>query len=83
MIFCIGAITGSKLLSARCYNEPHFMKLAGLLLLPSGCFIALSAIVLLAGSPAQTAFVLAGCAVEILGLGLVVRSHLSARGNSR
>ncbi|HYL15405.1 MAG TPA: hypothetical protein VEV41_20380 [Terriglobales bacterium] len=52
------------------------MKLAGFLLLLAGWAIVLSALVLLHSPPAQTAFVLAGIAVELLGLALVVRAHL-------
>ncbi|HEX6896675.1 MAG TPA: hypothetical protein VF146_15450 [Bryobacteraceae bacterium] len=58
------------------------MKTAGLLLLPSGWFIVLSAIALLSG-PARTGFALAGCAVELLGLTLLVRSHIASRGFDR
>jgi hypothetical protein len=59
------------------------MKLAGFLLLPSGWFLVLAAIILLPSAPAQTGFALAGMAVEILGLILVVRSHLMPHGASR
>lgn len=52
------------------------MKLAGFLLLLAGWVIVLSALVLLPYNPAQTTFVLAGIAVELLGLVLVVRAHL-------
>ncbi len=54
------------------------MKLAGFCLLVSGWVIAEAAVVLLTQAPAQTAFVLAGIAVEILGLVLVARSHQEA-----
>jgi ABC-type transport system involved in cytochrome bd biosynthesis fused ATPase/permease subunit len=59
------------------------MKLAGFLLLLSGWFLVLAAIILLAVAPAQTGFALAGFAVEVLGLVLVVRSHLLPRGAER
>ncbi|HZE28120.1 MAG TPA: hypothetical protein VE083_12060 [Terriglobales bacterium] len=52
------------------------MKLTGFLLLLAGWMIVLSALVLLQSASARTDFVLAGLAVEILGLVLVVRSHL-------
>lgn len=52
------------------------MKLAGFLLLVAGWVIVLSAVVLLHSAAAQTIFVLAGIAVELLGLSLVVRAHL-------
>jgi Flp pilus assembly protein TadB len=56
------------------------MKLAGFLLLLSGWGLVLSAVVLLASPPPRAAFVLAGVAVELLGLVLVVRTHLLPRG---
>jgi hypothetical protein len=56
------------------------MKLAGLLLLFSGWSIVLAALALLPSPPSRAAFVLAGVAVEILGLGLLTRSHLVPRG---
>ena len=56
------------------------MKLAGFLLLPAGWLLVLSAVVLLASPAPRTAFVLAGIAVEVLGLVLVVRTHLVPRG---
>jgi hypothetical protein len=52
------------------------MKLAGFLLLLAGWMIVLSTLALLHTPRAQTAFVLAGIAVELLGLVLVVRAHL-------
>jgi hypothetical protein len=52
------------------------MKLAGFLLLLAGWGLVLSAVVLLASPPPRAAFVLAGVAVELLGLGLIVRTHL-------
>ena len=54
------------------------MKLAGLLLLLSGWMIVLAALPLLAEFGMRTAFVLAGGAVEVLGLVLLIRSHLPA-----
>ncbi|HTA41411.1 MAG TPA: hypothetical protein VK789_03120 [Bryobacteraceae bacterium] len=52
------------------------MKIAGFLLLVAGWLLVLSALVLLRGSGPRSGFVLAGLAVEILGLALVFRSHL-------
>jgi hypothetical protein len=52
------------------------MKLAGFMLLLAGWGLVLSAVVLLASPPPRAAFVLAGVAVELLGLGLIVRTHL-------
>jgi hypothetical protein len=56
------------------------MKLAGFLLLLAGWGIVLSAVVLLASVLPRGCFVLAGMGVEVMGLILVVRSHLLLRG---
>ena len=55
------------------------MKVLGFLLLLAGWFLVLAAIVLFAAPPLRTAFVLAGIAVEVLGLILAFRSHLNPR----
>ena len=55
------------------------MKIAGFLLLLAGWAIVLAALVLLAAPP-RAAFVLAGLGVEILGLVLVIRSHIVPSG---
>ncbi len=55
------------------------MKLAGFLLLVSGWLIVLAAVALLKSAPLETAFVLAGVGTELLGLVLVIRSHLTIR----
>lgn len=52
------------------------MKLAGFLLLISGWVIAVAAVVLLEAARLRMAFVLAGLAVQALGVALVFRSHL-------
>jgi hypothetical protein len=57
------------------------MRLSGFLLLASGWIIVLAAVVLLPSSPSQAAFLLAGIGVQLLGLTLVVRSHLIQRGD--
>jgi len=58
------------------------MKITGLLLMPAGWFIVLAALVLLRAFLAQNMFIAAGLGVEILGLVLFTRSHLTAkRGN--
>lgn len=56
------------------------MKLYGVLLLLAGWGIVVSTLPLLSSLATRTAFVLAGVAVELLGLSLVVRSHLVPRG---
>jgi hypothetical protein len=55
------------------------MRLAGLLLLVAGWAIVLAAFLMLGATAARAAFVAAGVAIEILGLGLVARSHISPR----
>ena len=55
------------------------MKVLGFLLLLAGWFLVLAAIVLFASPPLQAAFVLAGIAVEVLGLVLAFRSHMNPR----
>jgi hypothetical protein len=55
------------------------MKAGGFLMLLAGWFLVLAAIVLFASPPLRAAFVLAGVAVETLGLILVFRSHLIPR----
>jgi hypothetical protein len=59
------------------------MKVLGFLLLLAGWFLVLAAIVLFASPPLQAAFVLAGIAVEVLGLILAFRSHLIPREEKR
>ncbi len=57
------------------------MRLAGFLLLPAGWGLVIAALILLAASGPRTAFVLAGLGVELLGLVLLVRSHVPPRRN--
>jgi hypothetical protein len=59
------------------------MKVAGFLLLVAGWVIALSAVALIPSPNARVAFVLAGMAVQILGLVLALRPpHTPARGDA-
>jgi hypothetical protein len=53
------------------------LKPLGFLLLVTGWILVLAAVVLLKQPGVRTGFVLAGVGVEILGLVLVVRSHIS------
>jgi hypothetical protein len=53
------------------------MKPAGFLLLISGWLLVIAALTILKDGPARGAFIAAGLAVEVLGLALAVRSHLS------
>jgi hypothetical protein len=55
------------------------MKVVGFLMLLAGWFLALAAIILFPSPPLRAAFVLAGIAVELLGLVLAFRSHLIPR----
>jgi len=55
------------------------MKLTGFLLLLSGWGIVLAALMLLLPGLPQVVFLAAGIGVELLGLTLVVRSHLLVR----
>ena len=59
------------------------MKFVGFLLLLAGWLLVLAAIVLLASPPSRAVFVLAGVAVEGLGLTFVIRSHLVLREDKR
>jgi hypothetical protein len=58
------------------------MKIAGFLLLLAGWLLILSALALLALSGPRSAFLLAGAGVELLGLVLFVRSHLTPKEDS-
>jgi len=55
------------------------MKAVSFLMLLAGWFLVLAAIVLFASPALRAVFVLAGVAVETLGLILVFRSHLIPR----
>ena len=59
------------------------MKAVSFLMLLAGWFLVLSAIVLFGAQPLRAAFVLAGFAVEALGLFLAFRSHLIPREEKR
>jgi len=51
------------------------LRLVGCLLLLSGFFIVLGALVLFAVSPMRFVFVAAGLGVEVLGVGLLTRAY--------
>ena len=59
------------------------MKLAGLLVMPAGFFLAIAALVLFTEPMQQLGFVLSGLAVECLGLGVAVRGHMLERRENR
>ncbi len=52
------------------------MKAVGFLLLVAGWFLALAALEMLAAATPRALFVLAGLAIEVLGLVLVFRANL-------
>lgn len=56
------------------------MKIAGFLLLVSGEALVIAALALLAAASPRAAFVIAGLAVQVLGLVLVARSHMKPEG---
>jgi hypothetical protein len=59
------------------------MKLAGLLVMPAGFFLAIAALILFTEPTQQLGFVLSGLAVEGLGLGVAVRGHMLERRENR
>jgi hypothetical protein len=59
------------------------MKVGGFLMLLAGWFLVLAAIVLLPSPAMRAAFILAGVAVEVLGLILAFRSQLIPREEKR
>ena len=60
-------------------KRPDPLRPVGFLLLMMGWVLVLSAIVLLKQEAARGGFVLAGLAVEALGLFLVVRSYIAPK----
>ena len=52
------------------------MKVVGFLLLLAGWFLVLAALELLRSPGALAAFVVTGFAIEVLGLGLVLRANV-------
>ncbi len=59
------------------------MKYAGLLVMPAGFFLSIAALVLFNDPAQRSVFVVCGLVVELLGLGVAVRGHMLARGESR
>jgi hypothetical protein len=55
------------------------MKYAGLLVMPTGFFLAIAALILFPEAGMRAAFVVCGLAVEFLGLGVAVRGHMERR----
>ena len=52
------------------------MKYAGLLVMPTGFFLAVAALVLFPDTGLRATFVVCGLAVELLGLAVAVRGHM-------
>jgi hypothetical protein len=55
------------------------MKYAGLLVMPTGFFLAVAALILFPEAGLRAMFVACGLAVEVLGLGVAVRGHMERR----
>ena len=55
------------------------MKYAGLLVMPTGFFLTLAALVLFPANGMRAFFVLCGVGVEMLGLVVAVRGHMERR----
>jgi hypothetical protein len=58
------------------------MKYAGLLVMPTGFFLAIAALILFPEPGLRASFVVCGLAVEILGLAFAVRGHMERRSES-
>lgn len=59
------------------------MKVAGLLVLPTGFFLVVAALVLFPDPTRRSAFIFCGLLVEALGLGVAIRGHMLERGANR
>jgi hypothetical protein len=59
------------------------MKAAGLLVMPTGFFLVLAALVLFSDPTRRGAFVVCGLLVEGLGLLVAFKGHLQQRGARR
>jgi hypothetical protein len=55
--------------------EGDSLRLVGCVLLPSGFFLVLAALVLFPAAGPRFAFVIAGLGVEVLGVGLLTRGY--------
>lgn len=58
------------------------MKYAGLLVMPTGFFLAIAALILFPEANLRAVFVISGVAVELLGLGVAVRGHMERRADT-
>ena len=55
------------------------MKYAGLLVMPTGFFLAMAALVLFPDGAMRATFVVCAVGVELLGLWVAVRGHMERR----
>lgn len=58
------------------------MKYAGLLVMPAGFFLSISALVLFSDQSQRSVFVVCGLIVVLVGLAVAVRGHMTARRES-
>ena len=59
------------------------MRYAGLAVMPAGFCLAVAALLLFPSPAPRIAFVLAGIAVEVMGLCVAIRGHMHAREEPR
>jgi low temperature requirement protein LtrA len=59
------------------------LRLVGCLLLLSGFFLVLAALVMLPGAQARVAFIVAGMGVEVLGVTLLTRAYTAAQKDQK
>jgi hypothetical protein len=55
------------------------MKYAGLLVMPTGFFLGVAALILFPDPGLRATFLVCGVAVELLGLAVAVRGHMERR----
>ena len=75
--------TGASTQSIRALEEENFLRLIGCLLLLSGFFIAIAALVVMTSFQMRMVFVAAGLGVEVLGVGLLTQAYKSAKKERR
>jgi len=63
--------------------QGDYLRLIGCLLLLSGFFVVVAAMVLMNTFPSRLGFVVAGFGVEILGLGLLMNGHKAMQKEQR
>ena len=84
VVYIVGRLKIVKLARGRTrWTGVAEMKFAGFMLLLAGWGIVLAAVGILPSAGKKTAFVLAGLAVEIIGLALVARTYRTAQEERR